>query len=100
MLDKGQIMRFKQMIVRALLIAEMFVFGHMYVFGKNGLQMVRVQTKQLQSLQGTVDQLQKEVDALEGDISMWETNDFYKEKIAREQLQMARKGDKLYYIGT
>ena len=100
MCGKGGIMRIKQMVVRVILVAEMCVFGHMYLFGKNGLQVVRVQKIQLQGLQTTVDQLQKEVDALEGDITAWETNNFYKEKIAREQLQMARKGDKLYYIGT
>jgi len=29
----------------------------------------------------------------------WQTDDFFKEKVAREQLQMARKGDELFYIG-
>jgi len=87
------------MLIRTVLILEMGAFAHMYVFGKNGLQVLHVQKKQLQELQKTVDQLQKDVSFVEEDISAWEMHDFYKEKIAREQLQMARKGDKLFYIG-
>ena len=46
----------------------------------------------------STDQLQQEVKTIQEDIDLWKTDDFYKEKIAREQLQMARKGDKLFYI--
>jgi cell division protein FtsB len=92
-------MKLKQMIVRGILVVEMVAFGYMYLFGKNGLQVVHEQNKVLVLLQQTVDQLQTEIDGLTSDIMQWETNDFYKEKIAREQLQMARKGDKLFYRG-
>ena len=40
-------------------------------------------------------QLKNEIAQLEKEMYAWQTDDFYKEKIAREQLQMARKGDEL-----
>lgn len=93
------VMKLKHMVVYGILMVEMIAFGHMYLFGKNGLHGVHEQKKVLAQLQQTIDQLQKEVDVLASEIMEWETNDFYKEKIAREQLQMARKGDKLFYRG-
>jgi hypothetical protein len=44
--------------------------------------------------------MKDEIEQLEQEIYAWQTDDFYKEKVAREQLQMARKGDELFYIGT
>lgn len=93
-------MHIKKILVRFILCIEMCVFGYMYLYGKNGLQILQGQKKTLLVLEGEVAQLQKEISLLENDIYVWQTNDFYKEKIAREQLQMARKGDKLFYIGT
>ena len=93
-------MHIKKIFVRFLLCVEMCVFGYMYLYGKNGLHILQQQKKTLLVLEGEVAQLQKETLLLENDIHVWQTNDFYKEKIAREQLQMARKGDKLFYIGT
>lgn len=92
-------MKTKQIIMRVILLLEMGAFIHLYIYGKNGLQLLNVQKKQLQHLSCTIDALQKEVEILEQEKIIWQTNDFYKEKIAREQLQMARKGDKLFYIG-
>ena len=92
-------MKTKQIVMRTILMVEMVVFVHLYIFGKNGLQLLQVQKKQLQELQATAQTLHNDVELLEQEIFAWETNDFYKEKIAREQLQMARKDDKLFYIG-
>ena len=100
LVKEGMVMKLKQMVMRILLLAEMALFTHMYVFGKSGLQLLRVQKIQLTELSITVAQLQKEVGVLESEMNEWEIHDFYKEKVAREQLQMARKGDKLFYIGS
>jgi cell division protein FtsB len=92
-------MSIKKIFIRFILCAEMCVFGYIYLFGKTGLQLLSVQKKELIFLELQSAQLQKEIDILESDIYVWQTNDFYKEKIAREQLQMARKHDKIFYIG-
>src|SRR5579872_637638 len=92
-------MNAKKLFVRLLLCFEMCVFGLLYIVGKNGLQLLQKQKQELQQLNTHMLQLQSDISLLENDIHVWQTNDFYKEKIAREQLQMARKGDKLFYIG-
>ena len=93
-------MNIKKVCIRIVLSLEMCFFGYMYIFGKNGLQLLNKQNEALHTLEIQIAQLQKETDVLESDIYVWQTNDFYKEKVAREQLQMARKGDKLFYVGS
>jgi len=93
-------MRIKKIIVRFIVCIEMCTFGYMYLCGKNGLQLLQKQKKDLSVLEHECTQIQKEIDTLQQDIFVWQTNDFCKEKIAREQLQMARKDDKLFYIGS
>jgi cell division protein FtsB len=92
--------RFKKMFLKVLLLLEMAVFTHIYLFGKNGIQALQVQKNVVVTMKQNIGQLDNEVAKLEKEIYAWQTNDFYKEKIAREQLQMARKGDELFYIGA
>jgi len=89
----------KNRVIRSLLILEMVVFMYLYVCGNNGLQLLSAQTKQLHELEHTIHSLELEIRNIESDIQEWHVYDFHKEKIAREQLQMARKRDKLFYIG-
>jgi cell division protein FtsB len=45
-----------------------------------------------------VSALGQETKKLELQIALWQTSDFYKEKKAREQLQMAHSDDIVYYL--
>lgn len=89
----------KQLSLRIALLVEMCAFGYVYVCGKNGYLTLQRQRVVVVDLHRSVDKLSAEVAQLEQEMYVWQTNDFYKEKIAREQLQMARKGDELFYIG-
>lgn len=90
----------KKIFMRLLLIIEMAAFGHLYFFGNNGIKALQNQKGVVVDLEKNIIQLKNEVVQLEQEIYVWQNDDFYKEKIAREQLQMARKGDELFYIGT
>ena len=92
--------RFKKMFMKVLLLFEMAAFGHIYFFGNNGIKVLQEQKNGVIELKHAITQLDDEVAQLEKEIHAWQTDDFYKEKVAREQLQMARKGDELFYIGT
>ena len=85
--------------MKIALLAEMLAFAHIYFFGNNGIQALQQQKNVVEDLKKDIIELNKEVEQLEKEIYAWNTNDFYKEKVAREQLQMARKGDELFYIG-
>ncbi len=92
-------MPIKRMLLRFFLVFEVFLFGYIYLFGKNGLQELYGLESETIQLDQEVQQLIQDVNGLEAEIVAWEENDFCKEKIAREQLQMARKNDEIYYIG-
>ncbi len=90
--------RIKRIALRLFLLGEVVLFGYIYLFGNNGLQALNQLKHETNMFEQTVTQLAGEVDALETEIIEWEQNDFYKEKIAREQLQMAHKNDEIYYL--
>ena len=92
--------RFKKICMRLLLIVEMACFGYLYVYGMNGMHTLNKQRVAVTTLEKNVTDLKNDITQLEEEIYAWQTDDFYKEKVAREQLQMARKGDELFYIGA
>lgn len=92
--------RFKKICMRLLLVIEMAGFGYLYVYGINGMQTLKKQRTAVTTLEKNVLDLKNNIKQLEEEIYAWQTDDFYKEKVAREQLQMARKGDELFYIGV
>lgn len=89
----------KKMFMKVLLLTEMVLFGHVYLFGNNGMKALQVQKNVVEDLKKDIMILSEEITQLEKEMYVWQTDDFYKEKVAREQLQMARKGDELFYIG-
>jgi cell division protein FtsB len=91
--------RMKKMLMKVLLVCEMAAFGHIYFFGSNGIASLQVQKRVVEDLKKDILVLDGEIAQLEKEMYAWQTDDFYKEKVAREQLQMARKGDELFYIG-
>jgi cell division protein FtsB len=93
------IVRLKKSCMKIALLAEMVAFGHLYLFGNNGIKVLQQQKNVVEDLKKDIMERKKEVEQLEKEIYAWNSDDFYKEKVAREQLQMARKGDELFYIG-
>lgn len=90
----------KQIIIKIFLIGEVCLFMHIYFFGKNGIEALQNHAKIIQEMNKNVVELQNEIVSLESDIIGWKTNDFFKEEVARKQLQMARKDDAIFYIGS
>ncbi len=86
------------MLLQLLLIAEGCIFVYVYLYGNNGMYALQQLHNENEQLEQNIDQLSQQVTQLEHEITVWEINDFYKEKVAREQLQMSRKDDEIYYI--
>ena len=89
----------KKFFMKIALCVEMAAFGHIYFFGTNGIAALQKQKYDVIELQKNIVLLNDELEQLKKEIYAWQTDDFYKERVAREQLQMARKGDELFYIG-
>ena len=88
----------KRMMLRLFLLLEVVVFGYIYLFGNNGLHILTQRRQEALVLEQEIQQLACQIEVFEAEIDEWDANDFYKEKIAREQLQMARKDDEIYYV--
>jgi len=88
----------KRLISRGLFGCELIVFVWVYLFGAHGFHhLVHLRTECEQARQD-LRYKQQEVSDLQEQIISWNVHSFYKEKMAREQLQMARKGELIYYL--
>jgi len=87
----------KQFFTRAAFLAEVCAFLAIYLYGSHGLQSVRGLEQENALLEMETAHATQQVTRLQEEIASWHRDDFRKEKIAREQLQLARPGDEIYY---
>lgn len=97
-LKKGYMKRYLSKSTKYLLLLEVFFFGYHGWFGKYGFLIVRAINAEYVQLTTEINELSFAIALLEKDIKEWYTHPFYQEKIAREELHMARKDDEVYYI--
>ena len=88
----------KKHVLRTFFFIEILVFVAMYLFSSQGLRVLRSMKKENKKVADAVGVLRSEIKELEGKVAEWENNSYYKEKIAREELQMARDNDEVYFI--
>lgn len=88
----------KRIISRLLFALELLIFGWVYLFGVHGFY-------HLLELRNEADQVgqklvckKTDIDMIKEQIIAWNVHSFYKEKMAREQLQMARSNELIYYM--
>lgn len=91
-------MKVKQLLLRVFFGAELLVFAGIYMFGPHGVKCLWHMKQENKQLEVEVAVLGTEIAVLEQKIVQWNTNPFYKEKFAREQLQMAKKDELIYYF--
>lgn len=77
---------------------EVVVFAGIYFFSAQGLRVLQGMQQENEQVQGKIGHLENEIAVLEEEVSEWEGNSFYKEKIAREELQMAKSNDEVYFL--
>jgi cell division protein FtsB len=85
-------------LLYALLGVEMIVFAGFFIRGPQGLRTLNDMYVEQESMQAGLAQMTQEVAVLKQDINNWNKHSFHKEKIAREQLQMARADDEVFYL--
>lgn len=90
--------KFYAYLLYAVLGVELVVFAGFFVRGPQGLQNLSDIYVEQSAMQEGLTQLTQEVTALKQDIDNWNKHSFHKEKIAREQLQMARPDDEIFYL--
>ncbi|MEX0940509.1 MAG: septum formation initiator family protein [Candidatus Babeliales bacterium] len=77
---------------------ELITILFFYFFGTHGLPVLFRTKQENKQVEQEIRQLQEEIVNLEQLIYAWKKYPFYKEKIAREQLQMACADENIYII--
>jgi len=91
-------MTYKQKLLRIFFVGEIVVFVWLYIFGSQGLHATRSLARGCHLIEQDIAQLRTQLEALKMELAAYECDALYKERIAREQLQMARKGEVVYFI--
>lgn len=92
-------MRFeKKNVGRFAFIIELVLFTGYYLMGANGMLAMFAMNKEIGSAQREISLLKDEVHHLQNHIALQKKHPFFKEKIAREQLQMAHENEEIYII--
>jgi cell division protein FtsB len=88
----------KRICSRLLFVGELVLFSWMYLFGAHGFnQLVHLKSECYEMVE-QIAQKKQEMLKLQEQIIAWNVHSFCKEKMAREQLQMARKDEVIYLV--
>jgi cell division protein FtsB len=90
--------KIKRALFRTFFALEAVIFMGTYLFGAQGIRVMRQLTAADHKLDQDIAAISHEIDQLNNEIVAWQSDDFYKEKVARERLHMARKNETIYYI--
>jgi cell division protein FtsB len=85
-------------ILCVLLLLEVVGFSYTYFWGTQGIQVLWQAQAENKVAEEKNRVAEMQVAELVREVALWKTQPFYREKVAREQLQMCRKGDTVYYI--
>lgn len=84
--------------LQGIFLIEVVVLLFLYFFGTQGLPVLLHLKHENILIEQEIEQLKNTIEKLENNIKEWQDYSFYKEKVAREQLQMARAEDYIYYL--
>lgn len=97
--SKGMEMKInKQNGIRIFFIGEVIIFLGFYLFGSNGYILYKQLSCDVLELSENLSDLKTEILQLQSNIELQKKHPFFQEKIAREQLQMARAEEEIYLI--
>lgn len=88
----------KKQIVRIAFVVQLACYTIWYIWGDNGLQTLARMAKENEKMRAANTQLEQELDQLTNRIALLKYDSFYAEAIARQQLQMARSDETVYFI--
>jgi cell division protein FtsB len=88
----------KKIILRIFFAGEIIIMILSYLGGAHGLPTLIQLQREKTALVAEITLLRTHVMSLEQEIAAWKERPFYYEKMAREQLHMARPDDIIFYM--
>ena len=88
----------KHNVLQIFLGAEIVIFLLFYYGGNQGLRSVFVLADENKKISLEIEETKQEIIALENTIKTWQSDSFYKEKLAREELHMAKENEQVYLV--
>lgn len=85
-------------ILKVVLIFESVVMLGIITLGPYSIMIIKKQEQREAEYLQITHTLNEQILELTQQIEAWNTDPFYKEKIAREQLQLARPNDEIYFV--
>ncbi len=86
----------KKTILRLAFTLEIAVFGWFYYYGLHGLKTVGELQCENEAIEKRIELARDDIEMRQQEIIAWQTDPFYREKVAREQLHMAKEGEEIY----
>jgi len=77
---------------------EVCITAALFVFSPHGLPNLHRLTHEKKLLQQSTDTILGDIRQLQTHIAQWQSSPFYREQLAREQLQMAYADEIVYYV--
>lgn len=88
----------KKIVVQLILSVELVTWSAWYYYGQKGIAAISAMKGNNAVFEQRLNDLRTKIAIHEHEIDQWDLSTFYKEKIAREQLQMARHNDIIFYL--
>ena len=88
----------KKLVGHMFFYVMLALFGVVYIFGRRGIGLVLSLKHSNAQLEKSIYALKIENKRLESTINDWQQYPFYKEKLAREKLQLGYPEDRIYYV--
>lgn len=83
-------------LVYGALAVEILFYFFVYWYGPRGLLVLQNLKKERTQLQAAISAHEQECAAMKSEIALWQKNDFFKEKYARERLLMKKENETVY----
>lgn len=88
----------KRIIMRIAFAIELVLFAWFYQYGVYGMHYIHQLCEENRVCEQKIDALVSHIAQKEQELVSWQTEPFYKEQLAREQLHMARDGEEIYVM--
>ncbi|QQR53320.1 septum formation initiator family protein [bacterium] len=87
----------KNTLNNILLLILTCIFCYIIVYGTSGIRLLQILSDAEKASKDEIIEKQQQMAYLQNQLTLWKDNPFLYEKVAREQLHMAKKQDIVYY---